>query len=306
MIRYWRTAVLCTLVGLSACRQSSRDKEEQAAELAARAQRLTARLASADKLGKDEPAALWIMPEELAEISGIALMPDGRLLAHDDEVGRIYEIDQTRGVIVKRFTLKGGLHGDFEGITFADGDLYMIRSDGKIYQFKEGTNGSEVPYTLHDTKLGKECEFEGVAYEADSAWLVMPCKTVKEKDLRDQLVIYRWRLHDTDSTAISRMTVPLSNAIGSNSWKNLRPSDITIDPATGNYVLIASQEKALIEMTPDGDIVRSEPLPGKHHQAEGVAITKNNILIISDEATSQPASISLFPWRPSGASKQPQ
>jgi len=306
MIRYWRTAMICAVVGLSACRQSSRDRKEQAAELAAREQRLNARLASADKLDKDEPVALWIMPEELAEISGIALTHDGRLLAHDDEIGKIYEIDQTRGVIVKRFALKGNFHADFEGITIADDDIYMIRSDGRIYQFKEGPNGSEVPYTIHDTRLGKECEFEGVAYEADSSWLVMPCKTVKKKHLRDQLVIYRWRLHDADSTAISLMTIPLSSAIGSNSWKNLRPTDITIAPATGNYVLIAGPENALIEMTPDGDIVRSGPLPGKHQQAEGVAITKNNILIISDEATDQPASISLFPWRPSGASNQPQ
>jgi len=45
-------------------------------------------------------------------------------------------------------------------------------------------------------------------------------------------------------------------------------------------------------------VVRSEPLPGNHHQAEGVAVTKDSLLIISDEATSKPAAITVYRWRP--------
>ena len=65
------------------------------------------------------------------------------------------------------------------------------------------------------------------------------------------------------------------------------PSDITIDPFTKNYVLISSREKGLLVMTPDGDVVRSGPLPGDHRQPEGVAITKDSLLLISDEVNVQ-------------------
>ena len=94
------------------------------------------------------------------------------------------------------------------------------------------------------------------------------------------------------------LTIPMAQVVGSNDWKRLHPSDITIDPTTGNYVLISSQEKALVEITPAGEVDRSEALPGKHQQPEGVAITKDSILIVSDEAKKKPASITLYRWRP--------
>jgi uncharacterized protein YjiK len=54
----------------------------------------------------------------------------------------------------------------------------------------------------------------------------------------------------------------------------------------------------LVVLTPDGDVVRSEPLPGDHQQAEGVAITNDSLLVISDEANVKPAGITLYKWRP--------
>ena len=73
---------------------------------------------------------------------------------------------------------------------------------------------------------------------------------------------------------------------------------MTIDPFTRNYVIVASHEKGLAVVTPDGDVVRSGPLPGDHRQPEGVAITKDSLLLISDEANVMPAAITLYRWRP--------
>ncbi len=93
--------------------------------------------------------------------------------------------------------------------------------------------------------------------------------------------------------------------IGSNSWKELHPSDVSVDPATGNYVLIAAQEQALIEITPLGEVVSAVALPGKHKQAEGVALTGDGILIVSDEATTRPASLTLYRWPLTAATSGP-
>ena len=68
------------------------------------------------------------------------------------------------------------------------------------------------------------------------------------------------------------------------------------DVPAGNYVLVASLEKALIEITPAGEVVLVRPLPKAHEQAEGVAITKDSILIVSDEAKQGPAVITLYKW----------
>ena len=69
--------------------------------------RLTESLAGAAlrKSDKDEPIARWLLPPELAEISGLALTPDGRLFAHNDETARITEIDYRRGTVIKHFSV---------------------------------------------------------------------------------------------------------------------------------------------------------------------------------------------------------
>jgi uncharacterized protein YjiK len=300
----WAVALLIGVTaGGIACRQTGRaDAAELQSIERAREHLLANRLAKADAdTSRAGPVAMWIMPNGLREISGLAMTADGRLLAHDDEVGRISVIDPKRGVLLKQFTLGDKPpHADFEAITVAGGDIYLLASDGTLYEFNEGADGAHVPYTIHDTRLGKECEFESVAYEADSDWLLMPCKRVGKKKLQDQLVIYRWRVGSSrsDSARASMFTIPLARVIGRNHWKSLHPSDMTIDPASGNYVMVASHEKALVEITPLGAVVRAVPLPGKHDQPEGVAITKDSILIVSDEATKKPGAITLYRWRP--------
>lgn len=292
------TAGIITLGG--ACRETP---EVQAAQTKATAQqrekKLAQRLASVDANSDDEkPVAKWVMPRELREISGLALLPNGELLAHGDEQGIVVILNPRSGLIDSRFQLKGGVHGDFEGITVVGNDIWMMQSNGRIFQFRQGKNKAHVPYVMHDTKLGKECEFEGIAYEADSSRLVMACKRVTKKGAKDQLILYRLPLSGGVIGEISPLTVPLEDVIGSNNWKHFHASDMTVDPTTGNYVLISAQEKAIVVMTPAGEIVRSGPLPGKHPQAEGIAITPDNILIVSDEATSTPAVITLYRWRP--------
>jgi uncharacterized protein YjiK len=292
-----RIALLVAVTATVSCRSDEKIGKAEAAELAAREQRLDTRLAKADASDSDQtPVAMWLMPQALSEISGIALTPDGRLLAHDDEIGKVYEIDPRRGVILKTFLLGKGPHADFEGITVAGSDIYLLASNGVLFRFREGANGSSVPYTMHDTRLGKECAFEGVAFQPDSAWLVLPCKTVHRKKMGGEVVLYRWRIGASRSTGLSMLTIPLDEVIGSNKWKNFRPSDITIDPATGNYVMVSSLDKGLVEMTPAGDVVKAWPLPGTHRQPEGVAITKDGILMISDEGSTRAAAITLYHW----------
>jgi hypothetical protein len=294
------TLLIGVVMGSAACRESPQASAADLRSLERTRQRqFESRLAKADaNPSRPLPAALWIMPPELREISGLALTADGRLLAHDDEVGRVYVLDPRSGVILKQFTIGTAVRGDFESIAVAGSDIYLLASNGILYQFREGEDGGGVPYSAFDLHLAHECEFESMAFEKDSDWLVMPCKRVMNKQIKDALVIYRWRLQGPESTKLSTVTIPLARLIGGTGWKGFHPSDMTIDPTTGNFVMISSHEKGLIEMTPTGDLVRARPLPSGHNQPEGVAITKDNILIISDESNKAPAAITLYRWHP--------
>jgi uncharacterized protein YjiK len=239
------------------------------------------------------------MPRRLAEISGLALTSDGRLLAHGDESARIFEIDYRKGVLVKQFSVgRPEVRGDFEAITVVDSAIFLLTSKGKLYEFTEGKDGSSVGYHVTDTKLGQQCEFEGLAYDPAIKSLLLACKHVYPKKLAGSLVIFRWKLGESGPGALSTLAVPLAQVIGANPWSRVRPSDITLDPQTGNYVLVSSLEHGLIVLTPSGLVVESHPLAGVHPQAEGVAITRDGVMIVSDEAPKNggDATVTLYRW----------
>jgi len=299
-IRQGLALLAVMLLGSVPCRDTEQAKAAQVKSLQTRRQhQLQLRIAMADSSHSTAtPLAKWVVAPELREISGLSLLPDGSLLAHDDEIAKIYQIDPKAGIILKSFSLQDLPHADFEAIATAGSDIYLLESHGNLFKFREGGDGDVVPYTKLDTRLGHQCEFEGMAYEPDSSRLLLACKKVASKSLKDQVVIYQVPLPFTDISRITMLAIPEADVIGAHGWKRFEPSDMAIDPTTKNWVILASIQKALAVITPGGTVVRSEPLSGDHPQAEGVAITSDNILIISDEATSKPAFITLYRWRP--------
>ena len=302
MTAYARLAVIASLaLSVQGCTETPQARAAEAKAISAqRLQEVKKRIAAADAdPSKSTPVAEWIMPSQLREISGLTLTARGTVLTHDDNVGRISEIDPRTGVLLKSFALSGQQKGDFEAITIAGQDIYLLESSGKLFKFREGADGTQVPFTVYDTKLGRECEFESLAYEADSSRLLMACKRLvnqaegKPKELR----IYALPLPLGNRSAATAMSIPIDEIRGKNKWKNFHPSDMAIDPLTGNYVIIASREKAYVVITPDGDLVRAESLPGDHRQPEGVAITRDSLFVVSDESNVKPPKITVYRWR---------
>ncbi|MGQ0704017.1 MAG: hypothetical protein ACT4PM_12875 [Gemmatimonadales bacterium] len=250
-----------------------------------------------EPLAGRKPVARWYLPRRLAEVSGVVITADGRVLVHNDQIARITEIDIRHGEIIKSFDLgRPVVRGDFEGITRIGDTLLLMTSNGLIYEFREGHDGERVNYRAHDTGLGSECEFEGIASEPASGSVVLACKVVHRNVPADALVFYRWR---PGAAAADRtpVVVPLGRVRGSEQWKRLHPSDLAIDPENGRWIIVAGREQALIELRPDGSGGSAEPLPGRHEQPEGVAISAGRMLIIGDEAARRPASLTLYRLR---------
>jgi uncharacterized protein YjiK len=300
-VRYAFTVISAlALWGTVACGKANAEKFSAAdsLKLVERADRLAARLSdSASGAGRAAPIGRWLLPAPLNEVSGITLTSDGRLVAHGDEYGRISVMDPRRGVLLKEFSI--GAKADFEGITYTSGTFYMVASNGQIYSFREGNAGQRVTYSLLDTRLGKECEFEGITFDHRRNALLLPCKNVERPELRDNVVIYVYSLNPTSAQRITHIAIPIENVIGENGWTTFRPTDIAIDPHSGHYVLVAAQERGLLEIEPNGSVIHSMSLPGgedEHPQAEGVAIAEDGILFVSDEAAGRRASITLYRW----------
>ena len=79
------------------------------------------------------------LPRVLEEISGLALTPDGRLFAHNDERAVAYEIDPSTGEVRKAFSIGlMGTPGDFEGFAITGERFFLLASTGQILEFREG------------------------------------------------------------------------------------------------------------------------------------------------------------------------
>jgi uncharacterized protein YjiK len=284
------------LMSTSGCREKmDRGIQGDTTDLAAREARLNLARTSPDTGEWGAPLARWVLPQNMAEISGLALTPDGRLFGVPDEHALVSEFDYRRGVVVKQFLLgRRGVQGDFEGIAIAAEVMYLLSSNGRLYEFREGANGTSVEYSIHDLELGKECEFEGLAYDSAINSLLLVCKHVGMKELKDNLVIYRWNLVETGER-LSRIATPMSQLMTDQGWKEFRPTGIEVDPQTGNYVIITA-ERGLVIVSPEGAVLAIRILPETHDQPEGVAITRDSMLIISDEAVTLPATITLYRW----------
>jgi len=286
--------VLLTACLLGGCERGTPGAQAQE-EIAARARTFDERLAAARQGAGDEPVARWELPAMLAEISGLALTGDGRLLAHGDEAGDIYEIDYRTGLVAKRFSLgPDPVTDDFEAISVRDTVVTLFTSKARLFEFGEGRNESTVPFVTRELVLDDDCrEFESAEYAPDGTTLVLACKTPRGK--AKNLLLYRRDASDTTSDRFERIDIPIDSIRARGpKWKEFSASDIAIRPDNGNYVLVAGPERGYLEVTPEGRVVVARPLSADHPQAEGVAVTRDGLLLISDEAANGRASLTVY------------
>ena len=232
----------------------------------------------------------------MREISGLAVSPDGRLFAHDDEHAIIYELDVARGAIVKSFSL--GAHpvaGDFEGLAISpEGEFWLTTAEGQVRRFREGADGSAVAYETFDTGLADVCEIEGLAY-VSAQRLILACKRNAANNMRHTIALYEWR---PGETAQLWRTLPEAEITARAGVRRFRPSSLDIDPATGRMLLLSAFDAALAELSPAGDILSARALGSGHIQAEGVAVLADGALAVADEAGDARPLLSRYPRIP--------
>ena len=244
-------------------------------------------------------AIRWELPMQLREISGLAMTSDHRLLAHNDEIGVIFELDYRDGSIVKEFQLADGgapIADDFEGIAFAEGRIYLVSSSGRLYECLEGAAGESVLYRVHATGVGRECEIEGLAYDPDGRELLLMCKEAQNPSLAGRLAMYRWSIDDKRVNSESPTVVSdrdYAAHIGANRY---RPSGIERHPVSGNYFVVAARPGAIAEIAPTGELMAAKWFTAEwHRQIEGVALATDGALIIADEGGQEGAMLTVYP-----------
>lgn len=252
----------------------------------------------------DRSIVQWKLPGKLREISGLALAPDGRLFAATDEHAVVYEIDYAAGAVVKTFAMQNPpIRGDFEGIAWLDGLLYLITSDGILYAAPEGADGEHVDASRVDTGLGEQCEIEGLAEDSPRKHLFFVCKGLVQGSDLSGPQIFEWSV--AEERLVRSIGIPfeaITKALGVNQFN---PSGIVVDHDTGNFVIVAARQRSLVELDRDGRLLgpRRFRQPSRHKQPEGIELTADGRLLIADEGGDKKARLAVYEPRDSGGSR---
>jgi len=240
----------------------------------------------------------WKLPKKLREISGLALTPDERLLAVNDEKAIVYELDYQDGRIIKSFAFGDPVvRADFEGIAVLQDKIWLMTSDGLLFAAVEGPDGQHVSYKKYDTGHGDYCELEGLAQDRAAETLILACKKAKSK--KNDLMMFEWSASSSGIEHVRDVVVPELSIAGTIDKKRINPSGIAIDPQTGERLLVAARQRAVVRLTADG--VLSEVIirlkKGRHKQAEGIEMTRDGRLLIADEGSGGRARLAVYPAR---------
>jgi len=225
------------------------------------------------------------LPRALREISGLATTSDGRLFAHNDERAVVFEIDLESWEVSKAFSVGlMGTPGDFEGIAAAGDRFFLLASTGQILEFREGRSGATVNYRIHDTRLGRICELEGLAADLAREELLLPCKNPRTDHYEDHIVVFSVSLGSLELNPNPRVVLPLKELEEEGLNDKFHPAAVEIDPQTGAIILIAAREEVILELSSTGELLAARELKKKTHpQPEGVAVLSDGTLVLADE-----------------------
>lgn len=235
----------------------------------------------------------WELPSELDEISGMYWLEDNKIACVQDEDGIIFIYDLKSSKIIKRYKFSGP--GDYEGLTFINGSLWVIESNGELFNIKN-IKGKEEEADEIQLDFEYRNNIEGIAANTNGElWL-----SVKEKNLDNRGDYKGVYAFDPKNNSLKREPVlkinyddPKFDVLRTeNPRKLIRPSDLAFHPKTKElYVLDAEFPKFLI-MEASGKIKSLHLLdPAEFSQPEGICFSPTGRFFISNESLGGPANI---------------
>lgn len=252
-----------------------------------------------DKKQKDEHVSAevkvidqWDLPSELKEVSGIDYIGNNRIACVQDESGTIFIYDLGQKKIVKEVSFSGA--GDYEGIAIVGTTAYIVRSDGRIFEVNGYESGK--PSVKEYATALTDHDVEGLCYDQKKNRLLLAIKG-EEPAGKDYKGIYAFdlatkKLANTPVLKID-LTDPLFKDINEKKIaNNMQPSDLQINPLTGEvYVIEGASPKVLI-MDENGSKKKLyEMSSSAFQQAEGITFTPQGDLYISNEGKTGTANI---------------
>lgn len=262
-----------------------------------------------------KPAWKDVLPESLHEISGLAIIDSNTIACIQDENGILFFYDTKLHKIKREITF--GLNGDYEGITLVEKSLFILRSDGVLFEIKNfksekfsvKTYASQVPSINN----------EGLCYDASNDRLLIGAKGRINKDAlyKDQRFIYAFDLKTKtlNKKPVFQLNINDINISakldGFNFTKRkdkkgntleialkLNTSEIAIHPVTKQLYVLSATDHCLFIFNMNSNLEKITPLnPILFNKAEGLSFFQNGDLIVSNEGQAHEPTLLRFNYQ---------
>ncbi len=255
----------------------------------------------------DSPDIIIALPDILREVSGITILEKSSLACIQDENGILFIYDPVAGKIKSQF--KFGPDGDYEGIAAVGKTIYILRSDGTIFEVSDYTSAKSKTLSYNTGIPAKDNE--GLCYDAKNNRLLIGCKGRVGNDDKNKhkRFIFEFSLKTKTLKKEPLMTFDVKDlreyAAARKKDKddkdpefNLETSAIGIHPLTGKLFLLSASDNLLFVFNMNGKIEAIEKLKNKlFPQAEGLTFFSNGDMLISNEGNDKEGTILRFNYK---------
>ena len=261
-----------------------------------------------------QPDFTFKLDKSLKEVSGLSLDATGQmLLAVQDEAGVLYFIDRTTGRLDHYINFAE--NGDFEGVEWAEGRAYAIKSNGKLYSINFDPEGT-VTVQEWETDLKKDYDIEGLGWHPGRKELLIACKSRVKPYTKETRVVFSFdpatgKRLEQPAYAIARLAlIDYLNQHPGKMADQLRPgffekdltpkmpfapSAIAVHPHNSDIYLLSSAGDMLVVLSASGVVKHIEYLKPKiHAQPEGIAFAPDGTLYLSNEGKKGKGLIHVF------------
>lgn len=261
------------------------------------------------------PDFSFVLPDTLREISGLTDIDSTTFACIQDENGILFIYDMFKNNIIRQYSFN--IDGDYEGITRVDSLMFILRSDGTLFEI---SNYKSPNFKLTSFTTGIPANNnEGLCYDPDNNRLLIASKgkIAKGPEYKDKRVIYGFDLKtkkltekpvfEFDLSGIKQYASTNKIDIPTKTKKKgkitepfikFMTSAITVHPITKKLYLISASDHLFFIFNINGDIEHMEPLnPDIFNKAEGITFLDNGDMIITNEGQNKKPTLLRFNYR---------
>jgi uncharacterized protein YjiK len=246
------------------------------------------------------PSRSLPLPHALREVSGIVALDAHTVACVQDEKGRLFFVDMSRGQVEQR--VRFGPDGDYEGLAQQGDGYWALRSDGELLQLRPDGGGGLVVARRVRVQAA-HAEFEGLCWDPRSGLLLVAPKSRPEDgdvELRPLyavdpatgatqaqpfLTLDRGRVLAAARRLGVKLPIETDHRGRSRPTLRLHWSEVAVDPRSGNLWLLSGVDRAVVVVDRAGAVLglhvfAADELP----QPEGITFLPDGELVLASEA----------------------